>query len=90
MRLSVLLVDNDPLFRWSIVETLSGLGHAVTQASDVDAAIQAITPASTLAIKVGYDRAAQRFTFSEPSGNFPLSIRGGTTGARAWESRRSW
>ena len=43
MRLSVLLVDNDPLFRWSIVETLGGLGHAVTQASDVDAAIQAVT-----------------------------------------------
>lgn len=43
MRLRVLLVDNDPLFRWSIVETLTALGHQVTQASGVDAAVQAVT-----------------------------------------------
>jgi flagellar hook-basal body protein len=46
----------------------------------VDAAIADLPSPGTLAIKVGYDRVAKGFTFTEVSGAVPLSIRGGGAG----------
>ena len=39
----VLVVDDEPLIRWSIGETLSGLGLAVEQAGDAASALRHIT-----------------------------------------------
>jgi DNA-binding NtrC family response regulator len=39
---TVLVVDDEPLVRWSVSETLHGHGYRVTQAEDAMSAIQAI------------------------------------------------
>ncbi len=39
----LLVVDDEPLIRWSVVETLSGLGMDVEQASDAASALRIIT-----------------------------------------------
>lgn len=39
----VLVVDDEPLIRWSVTETLAGLGLDVEQAGDAAAALRAIT-----------------------------------------------
>ena len=41
-RLRVLVVDDEPLIRWSVAETLTDCGHAVTEASDARAALAAV------------------------------------------------
>jgi CheY-like chemotaxis protein len=41
-RLHVLIVDDEPLIRWSISETLAETGHAVTEACDAREALQRI------------------------------------------------
>lgn len=41
--LRVLVVDDELLIRWSLTETLTQSGHAVTEAGDAQAAIAAIT-----------------------------------------------
>jgi len=43
--LRILVVDDEPLIRWSITETLAAAGHQVTDASDAATAIQAVTEA---------------------------------------------
>jgi two-component system, NtrC family, response regulator AtoC len=40
--LRVLIVDDEPLIRWSLAETLSECGHSVIEAGDGDAAIRAL------------------------------------------------
>jgi len=42
----VLVVDDEPLIRWSVSETLSELGYDVEQAADAGAAIHAVTNAT--------------------------------------------
>jgi DNA-binding NtrC family response regulator len=42
----VLVVDDEPLIRWSVSETLSELGYDVEQAADAGAAIHAVTNAA--------------------------------------------
>jgi two-component system, NtrC family, nitrogen regulation response regulator GlnG len=42
---TVLVVDDEPLVRWSVAETLEDRGYRVTQASDAASAIQAIAAA---------------------------------------------
>jgi len=42
-RLRVLVVDDEPLIRWSLVETLEQAGHGVVEASDAASAIRAVT-----------------------------------------------
>ena len=42
---TALVVDDEALIRWSVSETLSGLGFAVVQAADGAAAISAVTAA---------------------------------------------
>jgi len=44
-RLRVLVVDDEPLIRWSINETLAAAGHQVTEAADAASALQAVTDA---------------------------------------------
>ena len=39
----VLVVDDEPLIRWSVTETLAGLGMDVVQAHDAVSALRAIT-----------------------------------------------
>ena len=39
----VLVVDDEPLIRWSVTETLAGLGMDVAQAHDAVSALRAIT-----------------------------------------------
>jgi DNA-binding NtrC family response regulator len=39
----VLVVDDEPLIRWSVTETLARLGFAVEQASDAMSAMRALT-----------------------------------------------
>ena len=39
----VLVVDDEPLIRWSVTETLAGLGLDVEQAGDAASALRAIT-----------------------------------------------
>jgi len=39
----VLVVDDEPLIRWSVSETLSELGYDVEQASDAEAALRLVT-----------------------------------------------
>jgi len=43
--LRVLVVEDEPLLRWSITETLAGSGHTVTGAHDGAGALQAVTDA---------------------------------------------
>lgn len=42
----VLVVDDEPLIRWSVSETLSDLGYDVEQASDAAAALRTVTTAA--------------------------------------------
>ena len=42
----VLVVDDEPLIRWSVSETLSDLGYDVEQASDAAAALRSVTNAA--------------------------------------------
>jgi two-component system, OmpR family, KDP operon response regulator KdpE len=44
--LRVFVVDDDPLIRWSLVETLEGAGHDVVEAVDARDAIQVVTDAA--------------------------------------------
>ena len=41
--LRVLVVDDEPLIRWSLAETLNEMGHLVVEAGDGAAAIRALT-----------------------------------------------
>ncbi len=41
-----LVVDDEPLIRWSVAESLSDLGFDVEQASDADSALRSVTTAS--------------------------------------------
>jgi DNA-binding NtrC family response regulator len=41
--LSVLVVDDESLIRWSLAETLTDLGHSVQEAADGHAAIEVLT-----------------------------------------------
>src|SRR4051794_9908950 len=41
--LRVLVVDDEPLIRWSIAETLGAAGHQVLEAEDAASALRAIT-----------------------------------------------
>jgi len=41
----VLLVDDEPLIRWSLAETLSDSGHSVNEAGDGEAAVRMLTDA---------------------------------------------
>ena len=43
--LRVLVVDDEPLIRWSIAETLGAAGHQVTQAQDAASALRALADA---------------------------------------------
>jgi DNA-binding NtrC family response regulator len=44
--LRVLVVDDEPLIRWSIAETLGAAGHQVTEAQDAASALKALADAS--------------------------------------------
>lgn len=39
-RLLVLVVEDEPLIRWSIAETLAAMGHTVVEADDAESAIR--------------------------------------------------
>lgn len=39
-RLLVLVIEDEPLIRWSIAETLSRMGHTVVEADDAESAVQ--------------------------------------------------
>lgn len=41
--LRILVVDDEALIRWSLVETLSGSGHEVVALADAESAVQAVT-----------------------------------------------
>jgi DNA-binding NtrC family response regulator len=41
--LDVLIVDDEPLIRWSLSETLAEAGHKVTEVGDRESAIRALT-----------------------------------------------
>jgi len=43
-RLRVLVIDDEPLIRWSIAETLGAAGHHVAEAEDAASALRAIEP----------------------------------------------
>ena len=43
--LHVLIVDDEPLIRWSLAETLMDAGHTVAEAGDAKAAIQTLEDA---------------------------------------------
>lgn len=43
--LSVLVVDDEPLIRWSLAETLSDAGHRIVEAGDGREAVQAVMTA---------------------------------------------
>ena len=45
--LRVLVVDDEPLIRWALVETLTDAGHEATEAGDAKAAIEALYTART-------------------------------------------
>jgi CheY-like chemotaxis protein len=49
--LRVLVVDDEPLIRWSLSETLSEDGHVVSEAGDGESALRALT-ASPLSFDV--------------------------------------
>jgi CheY-like chemotaxis protein len=40
---SILVVDDEPLIRWSVTESLTGLGYAVEEASDAASALKIVT-----------------------------------------------
>jgi two-component system response regulator AtoC len=42
----VLVVDDEPLIRWSLAETLTDRGHTVTEAGDGKEALRAVTLAA--------------------------------------------
>ena len=42
-RLRVLIVDDEPLIRWSLAETLEQSGHAVVEAGDAQSAIRSVS-----------------------------------------------
>ena len=44
--LRVLIVDDEPLIRWSLSETLSEDGHLVSEAGDADTALRTLTAGS--------------------------------------------
>lgn len=44
--LRVLVVDDEPLIRWSMSETLTDLGHEVEEAGDAQSAIAAVSGAA--------------------------------------------
>jgi len=44
--LRVLVVDDEPLIRWSLVETLAERGHEVVEAADGQSALRAVLDAS--------------------------------------------
>jgi len=44
--LRVLIVEDEPLIRWSIAETLANSGHSVLEASDAASAVRALKEAS--------------------------------------------
>src|SRR5688572_14934508 len=41
-RLRVLVVEDEPLIRWSIAETLAGMGHTVIEADDAESAVRTL------------------------------------------------
>ena len=41
-KLRVLVVDDEPLIRWSVAETLEQAGHTVAEASDAASAVRAV------------------------------------------------
>lgn len=41
-RLRVLVVEDEPLIRWSIAETLARIGHTVIEADDAKSAVRAL------------------------------------------------
>jgi DNA-binding NtrC family response regulator len=41
--LRVLIVDDEPLIRWSLAETLADSGHSVSEAGDAEAAVHLLT-----------------------------------------------
>jgi DNA-binding NtrC family response regulator len=41
--LRVLIVDDEPLIRWSLAETLADAGHSVTEAGDGETAVRLVT-----------------------------------------------
>lgn len=43
----ILVVDDEPLIRWSVAESLSDLGYDVEQAGDAAAALRIVTTSST-------------------------------------------
>jgi two-component system, NtrC family, response regulator AtoC len=44
-KLRVLVVDDEPLIRWSVLETLAQSGHAVAEAGDRDEALRSVAGA---------------------------------------------
>lgn len=44
--LSILVVDDEPLIRWSLSETLADSGHRIVEAGDGHAAVAAVTTTS--------------------------------------------
>jgi len=40
---SILVVDDEPLIRWSVTESLAGLGYAVEDAADAASALKIVT-----------------------------------------------
>ena len=44
--LRVLVVDDEPLIRWSVAESLSDLGYDIEQASDANSALRKVTTSS--------------------------------------------
>ena len=43
--LRILVVDDEPLIRWSLAETLTELGHLVSEAGDGETALRTLTTA---------------------------------------------
>ena len=44
--LRILIVDDEALIRWSLLETLSGCGHVVVEAGDAAGVLQAVAAAA--------------------------------------------
>jgi two-component system response regulator PilR (NtrC family) len=44
--LRVLIVDDEPLIRWSLSETLADAGHSIAEAGDAESAIRIVTEGS--------------------------------------------
>ena len=44
---SVLVIDDEPLIRWSVTESLAGLGYTVEDASDAVSALKIVTTSPT-------------------------------------------